>query len=283
MEKRRTEDNVIILNSLHNKYVRSRSTKLYVAFVDFRKYFDSINRNCLFYKMLNAGITGQVYKIIKSAYTNNRYSIKTNWGTTQTFLSTSGVKQGCTLSPTLSNIYQNDLHEIFNYDCDPVELDGFFFNSLSWADDLVLVSKSKMGLQKCLDRLGEYCNKWQLSVNTEKTKIMVLSLGSSICSDIKYNGNLLEPVTTYKYLGFMISSNGQFNKMLSDRIEKAKKASFVIQQAISTTHNASVKLAMSLFEKQIEPILLYGCPIWSIPSSSCTIRVQSARTTSKIQ
>ena len=80
-----------------------------------------------------------------------------------------------------------------------VELDGFFFNSPSWADDLVLVSTSKTGLQKCLDRLGEYCTKWQLSVNTEKTKIMVISSGSSICSDLKYKGNLLEPVTTYKY------------------------------------------------------------------------------------
>ena len=31
---------------------------------------------------------------------------------------------------------------------------------------------------------------------------------------------------------------------------------------------------MSLFDKQIEPILLYGCPLWGMPSSNCTIKIR---------
>ncbi len=88
-----------------------------------------------------------------------------------------GVKQGCTLSPTLSNIYQNDIHDIFNNECDPEELDSIFLNSISWADDLVLLSTSKNGFQK--ERLSDYCEKWQLSVNVLKIKVIVLSAGHS--------------------------------------------------------------------------------------------------------
>ncbi len=45
MEKRRTEDNVLhpsFPHSLFNKYVQQENSKLYVAFIDFRKFFDLI-------------------------------------------------------------------------------------------------------------------------------------------------------------------------------------------------------------------------------------------------
>ena len=61
--------------------------------------------------------------------------------------------------------------------------------------------------------------------------------------------------------------------MAEDREKKAKRATFAIRQALSTSVNVSVKLAMSLYEKQIEPILLYSCPIWAIPDSNCSVRV----------
>ena len=31
---------------------------------------------------------------------------------------------------------------------------------------------------------------------------------------------------------------------------------------------------MSLFDKQIEPILLHACPLWGMPSSNCTIKIR---------
>ncbi len=134
----RTEDNIHILQTLYNKYVETKSSKLYMAFIDFRKFFDKINRQMLFYKLMGVGISGKAYNIIKSMYNSCYYHIKCNGGITTEILSSIGMKQGCNLSPSLSNIYQNDLHDIFTPDCDPVELDGYTFNSLSWADEMSL-------------------------------------------------------------------------------------------------------------------------------------------------
>lgn len=39
-----------------------------------------------------------------------------------------------------------------------------------FADDILHLSESAEGLQKSLDKLSEYCKKWQLSVNVKKTK-----------------------------------------------------------------------------------------------------------------
>ncbi len=263
MKKKRCEDNIFIINTMYQKYVKQGRKRLYLAFVDFSKFFDRINREMLRYKLLKYGVTGSFYKVLKSYYEKSLYAIKSNTGISPYFEANNGVKQGCNLSPTLSNIYQNDIHDIFDEDCCPVNLDGVDMNSLSWADDLVLMSTSQKGLQNCLDKLSLYCKKWGLKLNVAKTKFMIMSVGTvRNCGSLKYEGNAIDYVTTYKYLGLQLSSNGRFNTMINDRCLKASRASFQMRHAISTTYNVSHQLALSIFDKQIYPILSYGCSIW---------------------
>jgi hypothetical protein len=262
MKKRRTEDNIFILHTLFQKYVKRNRQRLYVAFIDFTKFFDTINRDMLMYKLIKYNITGNIYKVIKAAYEDSQYSVKTRQGNTPYFKSNSGVKQGCNLS-TLSNIYQNDLHEIFDGDSDPVNMDDYSFNSVSWADDLVLVSRSFDGLQNCMNKLYSYCNKWGIVLNVDKSKYMVMSSGTvKKYYNLMYNGNCIEPVVSFKYLGMILCSNGKFKNAILDRHNKAQKAYYQIKGALSTSSNVSRRLAMSIFDKQITPILLYGSCIW---------------------
>ena len=57
-----------------------------------------------------------------------------------------------------------------DFACDPVKLVTKCLNSLSWVHNLFLVSIKRDGLQKCLDKLRSYCNKWRLEVNVDKTR-----------------------------------------------------------------------------------------------------------------
>ena len=45
---------------------------------------------------------------------------------------------------------------------------------LLYADDIVIFSESANGLQKGLDILNEYCQRWKLSVNPNRSKIIIL-------------------------------------------------------------------------------------------------------------
>ena len=84
--------------------------------------------------------------MLKNMYQGTNFCIKTDNGLTEYFESNSGVLQGCNLSPTLSNTFQNDLHESFDMDSDPLYLTSEdMITSLSWADDLILLSSSKEG------------------------------------------------------------------------------------------------------------------------------------------
>ena len=79
------------------------------------------------------------------------------------------------LSPLLFNLYVNDLPSAFqNTLSDPIILpNGTKLNSLLYADDLIIISRSKIGLQNCLNTLSSFCNSWMLDINSKKTEVMI--------------------------------------------------------------------------------------------------------------
>ena len=73
-----------------------------------------------------------------------------------------GVRQGDSLSPLLFNVFINDIDEIFDHSVsEHVVLNSTKLNCLIYADDILLLSESKEGLQSCLNsmRLLEAKNK----------------------------------------------------------------------------------------------------------------------------
>ena len=77
------------------------------------------------------------------------------------------ARQGDTLSPKFFKIFINDLVDIFGNDCDAVSLRNFDLNCLMYADDVILLSESKVGLQNCLKKLYRYCEVWYLDINID--------------------------------------------------------------------------------------------------------------------
>ena len=99
-------------------------------------------------------------------------------------------------------------------------------------DDLIILSRSKTGLQNCLNTLATYCNTWMLSVNPKKTKIMVFQKRAKKCSEQTfYIGNqAIDVVQDYTYLGTKISSSGNFKISLDHLKEKALHALFSLRR-----------------------------------------------------
>ena len=233
--------------------------------IDLHKAFDKVWRPGLLWKLRNYGINGNFFSVIKSMYENVNYCVKANNSLTDMFESKVGVKQGCNLSPTLFNIYINDLPGTFGSSEDsPITLDSLRINCLSYADDLLLISETQAGLQSCLDKLHCYCLKWKLSISIKKSKVMVFNKSNHLLKGtlLTYNGLALDVVKEYCYLGFVITPNGKFKANFQNLKLKATKALFSLRKGISYNGNFSVKVALDLFDHLIVPILTYGCEIW---------------------
>lgn len=259
----RTGDHILVLKTLIDKYInRAGKSYLFVCFIDFSAAFDTIWRNALLYKLTQIGIGGKFLKIIQDIYASVSFVVKCENNITDSFETTVGVKQGCILSPIFFNIFLSDLPEIFDSDCDPVNLNGNSLNCLMYADDLILLSESAKGLQCALDRLHNYCMKWKLLVNIDKSNIMIFNKGGHIISQFTFSyGNMNLNITKeYCYLGIAFVPSGSLASAMLRLKEKASKAYFKIRDNLNSS---STKCGIKLFTSLIQPILSYSCEVWA--------------------
>ena len=118
----------------------------------------------------------------------------------------------------------------------PGKLNNISINCLLYADDLVFISESATGLQRCLNDLNSFCNKWHMKINLTKTKYMVITRnGHGEEVNLKFNGEGVTQVNSYCYLGTMISSCRSFSLAMRTQYKKGIKAMFALLLSINRT------------------------------------------------
>ena len=83
---------------------------------------------------------------------------------------------------------------------------------LLFADDAVIFSETREGLQNHLNNLESYYKKWNPTVNVNKTKIVIFRKGGNLDYNDKwfYGGSEIEIVNSFTYLGVVFSSGRSF-------------------------------------------------------------------------
>ena len=107
----------------------------------------------LLYKLRLSGVSDHFNQAIKSMYSQTRLCVRCNDKLTSFFSSNIGVQQGDSLSLTLFKFFINDLPSVLRNVSDGVTIGDVNLNCLLYADDLVLLSNSREGLQRSLDTL----------------------------------------------------------------------------------------------------------------------------------
>ena len=270
-EKSRTTDHIFTLKTIVTHHLNSKKgNKVFACFIDLKKAYDSIHHEALFYKMKKIDINGPYLDLIKDLYAKTKCAIKVNGKRTDFFNYTKGVRQGCPLSPLLFNLFINGIVKCVNkYNPTPLKLDQ---NSscLLYADDLVIFSSTREGLQKSIDAASNFFAKWNLSINYGKTKCMSFNKrGDKEKHIFTIQGNPLENVKSYKYLGITIScKNCSLLGTLNNLSVKANRALFSLKTNLNLM-KMPIKLLLKIFDTMIVPILLYGAEVW-VPSGKFT-------------
>ena len=123
--------------------------------------------------------------------------------------------------PFLFSVFLNDLEDYFkNLDGVPLEkLKERFYNELHilfelfvilYADDTVLMSETKEGMQQSLNTFELYCDLWKLDVNINRTNGMVFSKEKNLNYSFILQDKQLEVVEKYSYLGIIFKYNDTF-------------------------------------------------------------------------
>ena len=260
-----TYDHILTMQTISSKY-KKLNLPVYVTFVDFRKAFDSVCRQALFYKLAQNKVTGKFYNILKDMYSNSVGRIKMSGHISNPFDINKGTEQGHPLSPDLFKFYLSDLSPSLEFQNCP-ELSNTIISHLLWADDLIMTALDKETAQNQINNLNEFCIKWGIEVNISKTKSMVMGKQSKNNEPPKFTigGKEIKYVNNYCYLGIILENTGSLKLATESLKEKSMRAFFGLKRTINK-NKTSFRALTTLFDSLIKPITLYGAPIW-IPST----------------
>ena len=274
-----TIDHIFTLYTLVQKYLLN-STKLYVAFVDFKKAFDSVNRNRLWESLRKNGVNGKLYLALRGMYDSVLACVREKSIYSEYFNCPRGVKQGCLLSPQMFSFFINELavelskkgrHGI---QIIPGAVEIFL---MLFADDIILLSDTILGLQAQLNALKEEADRLQLVVNLDKTNIMVFRMGGYLSFREKwwYGNEAIKVTNCYKYLGMVFTTRLSLNVGMREVCRKGKKGIIEILKCLRNLNSLDVTLFWKLFDAQIVPMIAYGSEIWGLMENEHIERVHT--------
>ena len=111
-------------------------------------------------------------------------------------------------------------------------LNNCMLQLLMFADDLVLLADTANSLQESINSLEDFCRNWDLSINTEKTKLVIFNKLTCGSQFYIYNSPL-EQVKEYKYLGITLSYKSLFKETSKLLSKQAIKALFSLMKQLS--------------------------------------------------
>uniref|UniRef100_A0A0A9Y6A7 RNA-directed DNA polymerase from mobile element jockey n=1 Tax=Lygus hesperus TaxID=30085 RepID=A0A0A9Y6A7_LYGHE len=257
-----TIDNIFNLTSLVKIKLRIKRSRVYAFFIDFASVFDRVNREYLWYKLSREGVSTKFINALSRLYAHTESAVKlANSSTTEYFATCSGVKQGCLLSPSLFALYLNDLHDFLT---EGVWVGDREVRHLSFADDVILLASSVVGLQRMIDRMEEYCRTWGLELNLSKSKIMVFRNGGRPSEKEKWHfaDRMVDVVVRYKYLGYTLTPTLTPIPHLEEKSSMAKLAITSMWKQFLSHPKIPFTEKMKVFDAVVRSILCYSSQVW---------------------
>ena len=268
-----------LTNIIETRKCKRKST--FVAFIDFRKAYDAINRNLLFKKLSSLRICGRMYNALTSLYENVSCCVRLNGFKTDWFTVTCGLKQGCNLSTILFNFYIDDVVEKIKATSKGIDIGDEKVSVLLYADDLILLAPSASDLQVMLDALHVWCDENKMTINEEKSNVIHFRPNSFnrtenifTCGDKR-----LKIVDRYKYLGLLITEHLDYEEMAKHVAKSASRALSLLITKFKSCGGLAFRTYTKLFENTVMGIINYGAAVWGTKAFRCinSIQLKAAR------
>ncbi|KAF6198774.1 hypothetical protein GE061_006796 [Apolygus lucorum] len=237
---------------------------VYACFVDFEKAFDNVRHEKLDRILQEVGLDFKDVRLMRNLYWNQTAQVRVDGALSEQVTVAKGVRQGCTMSPLLFNIYSEQVFKEALDDCDiGVQGNGLPVSNLRYADDTVLLAHTESELQVLLDKVAMSCRNYGLAINIAKTKAMVISKRDNDGVRLVCDGRVIEQVSRFKYLGQWVSETWSLEGELRCRIEVARSA-FNNMRSVLCRRDLSFPLRWRVVKCYIWSILLYGVETWTL-------------------
>ena len=142
-----------------------------------------------------------------------------------------------------------------------VSIGGRNITNLRFVDDIDALAEEEQELEALVESLDKISTRYKMEISAEKTKLMTNS-ANGIHREIKVKGQKLGTVTSFKYLGAVVSDNGSKPAALS-RIAQVT-AALTKLRPIRRDNNLSLASKVKLMRSLVIFIFLYVCESWTL-------------------
>jgi hypothetical protein len=260
---------------------REFRTTMWAAFVDFRKAFDSINREALWRVLAARGVCPKLVQLIRDLYSGCAASLQLNGAISRWFPMTSGVRQGCPMSPTLFNTYFDFVTRLVAAQCCEAGVLGvkvafrvngqlmsapeqgdptMFVLMLLYADDLVLLAATDTALEAALRTLEATATEWGMQLNYSKTVAVRMGgdAGEPAPAEVQLAGGTVKADTQFRYLGSLMVQSGAVEQELNRRLSLAGMQVSSLRTRVFLDRGVSLSTKLRIYKAVVLPTLLYG-------------------------
>ena len=208
----------------------------------------------------NIGVN--LVRAIEHLYDKATSAILMNGTLGEWFRTTIGVCQGCLLSPTLFNIsLERIMTDTLEAHVGTVGIGGNTIINLRFADDIDGLAGCEQELADLVSRLDNTSASCGMEISAEKTKLMTNNT-NGINKKITVNGQKLETVSKFKYLGSVITDEGSKPEIIS-RIAQTTAAMTTLKP-IWKNKNITLRSKIRLMQSLVMSIFLYACETWTL-------------------
>ncbi len=278
-------DMIFSVRQLIEKTIEHKAKGFFI-FIDLKKAYDSVPRECLWQVLLRAGVPGKLVNIIRSFHTSMTAVLRVNGITTDPISVNNGLRQGCTMAPVLFNIYmwavvscwQQRLKDHpgagveFRFQCtsdlyrksrrsDPLVK----LTECQFADDSALLAVTRYGAELALRLFAEVASQFGLTVSATKTKFLVV--GSNISDDdrapLQLGDAEIACLPEFRYLGSLVHQDSRSSHDIAARVASASRACGSLQKAIFSNPHLAIHTKRCVFNACVLSLLLYGSECWT--------------------
>ena len=260
--------------------------KGFLIFVDLCKAYDSVPRSALWAVLRKLGVPGILVRILESFHANMSADIIVVESSVAGIPVCNGLRQGCTMTPVLFNLYAAAAMERWRATLQQRGICGFPFRHCidgqvfkrssrgsdatisdgEFADDAVLIADSHASAGIMMETFVEVGAAFGLTVNMIKTVFMAVGHGieSSDRLPLMVNDQSIMYVDQFKYLGSVVSPDGRCHADVSARIAAASKAFGALYSSVFHNGDLTPATKQRVYTCCVLSVLLYGAECWTL-------------------
>ena len=238
--------------------------------MDMSKAFDMVDWFQLFTELRKRKVEPIYLRLMLYIYKHQRYEVK--WGNSRSdqFTVNNGVRQGAASSAILFAVYIDELLGLLRESRLGCYIDSVFVGVFIFADDILLLSASRPGLQSLVNICHQFASTKNLKFGTHvdpsksKTKCIVFGKRSKSYVDpapIILAGISLPWVSKITYLGCILDYD---NSMKSDMINKRGQFIGKVNALLQEFHYVNQDLLLKLIN--VYASSFYGSCLWNLHS-----------------